>query len=72
MQTATIVGPSVGGLLYASAGPGGCFLINAGSFLAVLASVHHSHWSQLHPWTIWFIILVLAAILDLVIHRSVF
>lgn len=40
--------------------------------LAVLASVHHSHWSQLHPWTIWFIILVLAALLDLVIHRSVF
>jgi hypothetical protein len=40
--------------------------------LAVLASVHHSHWQQLHPWTIWFIILVVAALLDLVIHRSVF
>jgi hypothetical protein len=40
--------------------------------LAVFAYDHHSHWNQLHPWTTWFIILVIAAVLDLVIHRSVF
>jgi hypothetical protein len=40
--------------------------------LAILAFNHHAHWSQLHPWTAWFVILVLAAIVDLVVHRSVF
>ena len=40
--------------------------------LAFLALSHHGHWGQLHPWTAWFVILVLAAIADLVIHRSVF
>jgi hypothetical protein len=40
--------------------------------LAILAFSHHGHWSQLHPWTAWFVILVLAAIVDLVVHRSVF
>ncbi|MBV9280440.1 MAG: hypothetical protein JOZ41_10200 [Chloroflexi bacterium] len=40
--------------------------------LGVLAWDHHPHWSQLHPWTSWFIILVLAAVVDLVIHRRAF
>jgi uncharacterized membrane protein YbhN (UPF0104 family) len=40
--------------------------------LAVLALDNHRHWSQLHPWTVWFVILVLAAIVDLVVHRSLF
>ncbi|HEX8917199.1 MAG TPA: hypothetical protein VF898_01730 [Chloroflexota bacterium] len=39
--------------------------------LAVLAFDNHAHWKQLHPWTIWFVILVLVAIADLVVHRSV-
>jgi len=36
--------------------------------LAILAFDHHGHWSQLHPWTAWFVILVLAALIDLVVH----
>jgi hypothetical protein len=40
--------------------------------LGFLALNHHSHWYQLHPWTTWFVILVVVAIADLVIHRSVF
>jgi hypothetical protein len=40
--------------------------------LAVLAWDHHSHWSQLHPWSIWFVILVLVAVGDLVVHRKAF
>lgn len=40
--------------------------------LAILAFDHHSHWKQLHPWTAWFVILVLAAIIDIVAHRSLF
>lgn len=38
--------------------------------LGVLAFDHHAHWGQLHPWSVWFVILVLAAIVDLVGHRS--
>jgi len=40
--------------------------------LAVFAWDHHAHWNQLHPWTIWFAVLVLAAIVDLVLHRRAF
>jgi hypothetical protein len=40
--------------------------------LAIFAYDHHSHWSQLHPWTIWFVILVIVAIGDLVVHRRAF
>jgi hypothetical protein len=39
--------------------------------LAVLAFDHHAHWTQLHPWTVWFTVLVVLAIADLVVHRSV-
>ena len=38
--------------------------------LAILDFTHQPHWRQLHPWTAWFVILVLAAIADLVMHRS--
>lgn len=40
--------------------------------LAVLDLDHHNHWGQLHPWTAWFVILVLAAVADLVAHRRLF
>jgi hypothetical protein len=40
--------------------------------LGVFALDHHPHWNQLHPWTIWFLVLVLAAVVDLVAHRSLF
>jgi MFS family permease len=36
---ARIVGPALGGAVIAGAGPGACFLLNAVSFLAVLASL---------------------------------
>jgi hypothetical protein len=39
--------------------------------LAVLAFDHHAHWKQLHPWTLWFLVLVVVAIADLIVHRSV-
>lgn len=38
-NTARIVGPSVAGLLIAALGEGPCFLINAGTFVAVLLSL---------------------------------
>lgn len=38
--------------------------------LGLLALSHQTHWHQLHPWTAWFVILVLAAVADLVMHRS--
>jgi hypothetical protein len=40
--------------------------------LALLALNHHSHWHQLYPWTSWFIILLLAGIVDLALHRRAF
>jgi MFS family permease len=38
-NAATVVGPAVAGLTYAAFGPGWCFVINALSFLAVLAAL---------------------------------
>ena len=37
--TATVIGPAVGGLAYASLGPGWCFIVNGLSFLAVIAAL---------------------------------
>jgi hypothetical protein len=37
--------------------------------LAIFAWDKHPHWNQLHPWTTWFIILVLVAVIDLVAHK---
>lgn len=44
-----IMGPGLGGLLIASAGVGVCFLINAASFIAVLAGLMLMHEADLHP-----------------------
>jgi predicted MFS family arabinose efflux permease len=38
-HTATMLGPAVGGLVYAAVGPGYCFAINACSFVAMLFSL---------------------------------
>jgi MFS family permease len=38
-NTATAVGPAVGGLIYAAVGPATCFTINGVSFLAVIAGL---------------------------------
>jgi MFS family permease len=38
-NTATVLGPTVGGLVYAAFGPGWCFTINGLSFIAVIAAL---------------------------------
>ena len=38
-NTATVVGPALGGIIYAVLGPAYCFLINAVSFLSVIAAL---------------------------------
>ena len=47
-NSATAVGPAVGGLTYALFGPGWCFAINGISFLAVIAALLAM---RLPPWT---------------------
>lgn len=42
-NTATALGPAVGGQLYAALGPGVCFSINAVSFLGVLIALSRMH-----------------------------
>ena len=49
VNVARAVGPAVAGLLIASVGVGWCFLINAGSFVAVVASLVTMDHSQIHP-----------------------
>ena len=44
-----IMGPGLGGLIIASAGVGACFLINAASFLAVLAGLMLMREADFHP-----------------------
>ena len=44
-----VVGPAIGGVLIAAVGPGWCFAINAGSFLAVLAALLAMRVSELFP-----------------------
>jgi MFS family permease len=44
-----LIGPGVGGLIIASTGVGICFLINAASFLAVLAGLLMMRPGELHP-----------------------
>ncbi|HUY10396.1 MAG TPA: MFS transporter [Candidatus Dormibacteraeota bacterium] len=48
-NVARAIGPAVAGLLIASVGIGWCFLINAGSFVAVEASLITMDLSQLRP-----------------------
>ena len=38
-NTATAIGPAIGGVTYAAFGPGWCFAINGASFLAVIAAL---------------------------------
>lgn len=49
VNAARVVGPGVGGLLIAAFGEGVCFLINAGSFVAVVASLAMLDRSRLQP-----------------------
>jgi len=48
-NAARVVGPAVGGLIVAAAGPGACFLINGLSFLAVLYGLLRMRVSELFP-----------------------
>ncbi|HLJ69110.1 MAG TPA: hypothetical protein VKX16_17285 [Chloroflexota bacterium] len=32
--------------------------------LGLAALAHHSEWHKLHPWTLWFAILIIVAIID--------
>lgn len=49
VNAARVVGPGVGGLLIAAFGEGVCFLINAGSFVAVVASLAMLDRARLQP-----------------------
>jgi MFS family permease len=49
VNVARAVGPAAAGLLIASVGIGWCFIINAGSFVAVVASLVTMDLSQLRP-----------------------
>lgn len=54
VNASRIVGPSIGGVLIATAGEGWCFMIDAISYLAVIASLlamHVSHEAPLRPKT---------------------
>jgi MFS family permease len=49
VNTARTVGPAIGGLLIATVGVGVCFLLNAASFVAVVASLLTLDRAALHP-----------------------
>ncbi len=49
VNVARTVGPAVGGILIATVGDGVCFLFNAASFVAVVASLLTMKRSELHP-----------------------
>ncbi|HXR26360.1 MAG TPA: MFS transporter [Candidatus Baltobacteraceae bacterium] len=46
---ARIIGPAVGGVLIGAVGVGLCFMLNAASYLAVLAALFLMHEGELHP-----------------------
>jgi len=48
---ARIIGPAVGGVLIGAVGVGLCFMLNAASYLAVLAALFLMHEVELHPAT---------------------
>ena len=50
-NTARVVGPAIAGILIATVGIGECFLLNAASFAAVIASLVAMDRSALHPTT---------------------
>jgi MFS family permease len=49
VNLARIVGPSIAGILIATAGVGPCFLVNAVSYAALLAALSAMHKRDLHP-----------------------
>jgi MFS family permease len=49
VNAARAVGPAVGGVLIAAVGVGACFLVNAGSFVAVVASLIFMNTAALSP-----------------------
>jgi MFS family permease len=49
VNVARVVGPGIGGLMIALVGTGWCFLFNAVSFIAVIASLTQMDRSALHP-----------------------
>jgi MFS family permease len=51
VNVARTIGPAVAGVLIATVGEGVCFLVNAGSFVAVVASLVRMDLSQLDPVT---------------------
>lgn len=50
-NTATAVGPAIGGLVYAAVGPAWCFLLNGISFLAVIGALAMMHIRYTAPAT---------------------
>jgi MFS family permease len=50
-NTARMIGPAVAGILIATVGEGVCFLVNAASFVAVIASLVTLDLTQLNPTT---------------------
>jgi MFS family permease len=49
VNAARAIGPAVAGVLIVTAGVGGCFLINAASFIAILVALATMNTSKLHP-----------------------
>jgi len=44
-----VIGPSFAGILIATVGIGTCFIVNAGSYLAVLVALYLMHGGELNP-----------------------
>jgi MFS family permease len=51
VNVARMIGPAVAGILIATVGEGVCFLVNAASFVAVVASLMTLNRARLHPST---------------------
>ena len=49
VNAARVIGPSIAGILIATAGIATCFFVNAGSFIAVLVALKLMHASKLYP-----------------------
>jgi len=49
VNTARVIGPSIGGVLIATIGIGMCFIVNSFSFIAVLAAIYLMRVSELRP-----------------------
>lgn len=49
VNMARVIGPSFAGILIATVGIGTCFIVNAGSYLAVLIALYLMHGNELNP-----------------------